>query len=119
MSLMKCAWLLGLPIALASAAPSSGASAAAAIHEKCVKSDADFKPTAPSFWFEVALKNSCAVRVICKVEASVTDYKGVHTGAGEVWLAPGSAARPASGAYRLRVGAPGGMGNSGVTCRPI
>jgi hypothetical protein len=53
------------------------------------------------------------------VEASVTDFKGVHTGADDVWLAPGSAARPASGAYRLRVGAPGGMGNSGVTCRPI
>jgi hypothetical protein len=116
MSLLKAAWVLVLPIAIALSG-SSPASATSSVEARCVKSESNFKPAAPLYWFEVVLTNSCARQLACKVDASVTDAKGVHTGTGALALAKGSAAAPANAAYRLQIGAAGGTGEVSFSCR--
>src|SRR5579864_4416385 len=110
----EAVFVLGL---LAAGAPGSTARATSSVDAKCVTSDSGFKPADGRNWFEVGLKNVCGRRLLCSVDASVTDAKGVHTGKDTVAMPAGSKDKPSSGIYRLEVGAAGGMAQVDYLCR--
>jgi hypothetical protein len=110
----RMAFALGL---LAAGALGSTASATSSVDAKCVSSEGAFKPADGRNWYEVGLKNICARRLLCSVDASVTDAKGVHTGKDTVAMPAGSKDKPSSGVYRLEVGAAGGMAQIDYLCR--
>ena len=115
---LRIALVLGLPLALASAAGlPAGARASTSIAAKCVGSEAGFKPADGKDWYEIALKNSCGRRLLCTIDASVTDAKGVHTGKGNVALAAGSKDKPSDAAYRMEVGAASGTADIDFSCK--
>jgi hypothetical protein len=113
---LRNALALLLPLALAAAAP-EGARASTSIAAKCVGSQAGFKPADGKSWYEVALKNSCPRRLLCTIDASVTDAKGVHAGKGSVALAAGSKDKPSDAVYRMEVGAAGGTAQIDFSCK--
>jgi hypothetical protein len=111
----RTAFVLGMLLATAASGPPARASLS--IDAKCVASEGAFKPADGRNWYEVGLKNVCGRRLLCTIDASVTDAKGVHTGTGTVPLAAGSKDKPSDAVYRLEVGATGGMAQIDFRCK--
>jgi hypothetical protein len=103
--------------ALTAGALGSTARATSSVDARCVSSEGAFKPADGRDWYEVGLKNVCGQRLLCSIDASVTDAKGVHTGKDTVAMPAGSKDKPSSGVYRLEVGAAGGMAQIDFLCR--
>jgi hypothetical protein len=110
-------WNAALVLGLLAGALGSSAWATSSVDAKCVTSDGGFKPADGRNFYEVGLKNVCGRRLLCTVDASVTDAKGVHTGKDTIAMPAGSKDKPSSGAYRLEVGAASGMAQIDYLCR--
>ena len=86
---------------------------------KCVTNQSDFKQAGGKPTFEVALENSCDMRLKCTIDVFVMGAKG--SAQGHTTLTLGAAAKGQSSrkVYVLKVKSLGGMANMSHECKKI
>jgi hypothetical protein len=86
---------------------------------KCVTSQSAFKQVGGKPVFEVALENSCDVRLKCAVDIYVLGAKGPAQGHATLVLGPAAKGQTTRKVYALKVKSAGGMANMSQDCKKI
>jgi hypothetical protein len=86
---------------------------------KCVTSQTDFKQTGDKPTFEVALENSCDMRLKCTIDVFVMGAKGMAQGHTTLTLGAAAKGQSTRKVYVLKVKSAGGMANMSHECKKI
>jgi hypothetical protein len=86
---------------------------------ECIKSETGFKNRNHQPTYEVALENSCDMRLHCTIKLFVMGAGGVAEGRGTVVLGPAAEGQATRGVYALKVKGLGGMASLSHECRKI
>jgi hypothetical protein len=86
---------------------------------KCVTNQSGFKQVGDKPVFEVALENSCDVRLKCTVDIYVLGAKGPTQGHTTLVLGPAAKGQTTRKVYALKVKSAGGMANMSQECKKI
>lgn len=86
---------------------------------KCVTNQSDFKQAGNKPVFEVALENSCDVRLKCTIDVFVLGAKGPAQGHTTLVLGPAAKGQTTRKVYVLKVKSAGGMANMSHECKKI
>jgi hypothetical protein len=85
----------------------------------CVANQTDFKQAGGKPTFEVALENSCNMRLKCKINVYVLGAKGPVQGHTTLTLGPATKGQSTRKVYVLKVKSAGGMANMSHECKKI
>jgi hypothetical protein len=86
---------------------------------KCITNQTDFKQVGDKPVFEVALENSCDVRLKCTIDLYVLGAKGPVQGHTTMVLGPAAKGQTTRKVYALKVKSAGGMANMSQECKKI
>lgn len=86
---------------------------------KCVTNQTGFKQDGDKPVFEVALENSCGVRLKCTIDIYVLGAKGPVQGHTTMVLGPAARGQTTRKVYALKVKSAGGMANMSQQCKEI
>ena len=86
---------------------------------KCVTNQSGFKQAGGKPVFEVALENSCDVRLKCTVDIYVLGAKGPTQGHTTLVLGAAAKGQATRKVYALKVKSAGGMANMSQGCKKI
>jgi len=86
---------------------------------KCVTNQTGFKQVGDKPVFEVALENTCEVRLKCTIDIYVLGAKGPVQGRATMVLGPAAKGQTTRKVYALKVKSAGGMANMSQECRKI
>ena len=86
---------------------------------KCVTNQTDFKQAGGKPTFEVALENSCDMRLKCTIDVYVLGAKGPVQGHTTLTLGPAAKGQSTRKVYVLKVKSAGGMANMSHECKKI
>jgi hypothetical protein len=86
---------------------------------KCVTNQTGFKQAGNKPTFEVALENSCDMRLKCKIDVYVLGAKGPVQGHTTLTLGPAAKGQSTRKVYVLKVKSAGGMANMSHECKKI
>ncbi|WP_157100494.1 hypothetical protein [Rhodoplanes sp. Z2-YC6860] len=86
---------------------------------KCVTNQTGFKQVGDKPVFEVALENSCDVRLKCTIDIYVLGAKGPVQGHTTMVLGPAAKGQTTRKVYALKVKSAGGMANMSQECKKL
>jgi hypothetical protein len=86
---------------------------------KCVTNQTAFKQAGDQPVFEVALENSCDMRLKCTINVYVLGAKGPTQGRTTLVLGPAAKGQTTRKVYTLKVKSSGGMANMSQECKKI
>ncbi len=86
---------------------------------KCVINKTDFKQDGSQPVFEIALENSCNIRLKCTIDVSVMGAKGIAQGHSTLILGPAAKGQTTRKVYALKVKSLGGMASMSQECKKI
>jgi hypothetical protein len=86
---------------------------------KCVTNQSDFKQVGGKPVFEVALENSCDVRLKCTIDIYVLGAKGPVQGQTTLVLGPAAKGQTTRKVHAFKVKSAGGMANMSQQCKQI
>jgi hypothetical protein len=86
---------------------------------KCVANQTDFKQVGGKPVFEVALENSCDVRLKCTIDIYVLGAKGPVQGQTTLVLDPAAKGQTTRKVHAFKVKSAGGMANMSQQCKQI
>ena len=87
--------------------------------KKCVTNQTDFKQKGDQPVYEVALENSCNMRLKCTIELYVVGARGPAQGRGTLVLGPAAEGQTTRKVYALKVKSLGGMASMSQKCEKI
>jgi hypothetical protein len=85
----------------------------------CVTNETAFKQNGEQPVFEVALENSCDMRLKCTVDLTVMGSRGVAQGRGTLVLGPAAEGQTTRKIWALKVKSMGGMASMSFKCAKI
>lgn len=86
---------------------------------KCITSQTDFKQAGSQPIFEIALENSCDMRLKCTIDVSVMGSKGIAQGHTTLTLGAAAKGQSTRKVYVLKVKSLGGMASMSHECKKI
>ena len=87
--------------------------------KKCVTNKTDFKQNGDQPVYEVALENSCNMRLKCTIDLYVVGARGPAQGRGTLILGPAAEGQTTRKVYALKVKSLGGMASMSQKCEKI
>jgi len=87
--------------------------------KNCITSNTEFKQNGEQPVYEVALENSCNMRLKCTIELYVVGARGPAQGRGTVVLGPAAEGQTTRKVYALKVKSLGGMASMSQKCEKI
>lgn len=85
----------------------------------CVTNETGFKQNGEQPVYEVALENSCDMRLKCTVDLTVMGSRGVAQGRGTLVLGPAAQGQSTRKVWALKVKSAGGMASMSFKCAKI
>ena len=86
---------------------------------KCITNKTDFKQAGSQPVYEIALENSCDVRLKCTIDVSVMGAKGIAQGHTTLLLGPAAKGQSTRKVNALKVKSLGGMATMSQECKKI
>jgi hypothetical protein len=85
----------------------------------CVTNQTEFKQKGEQPVYEVALENSCDMRLKCTVDLTVMGSRGIAQGRGTLVLGPAAKGQTTRKVFVLKVKSMGGMASMSLKCAKI
>ena len=87
--------------------------------KKCITNKTDFKQAGIQPTYEIALENSCDMRIKCTIDVSVMGAKGIAQGHTTLTLGAAAKGQSTRKVYVLKVKSLGGMATLSQECKQI